>query len=94
MVLRIHPVADLTPGKAVPEQEPEPAGISGEAEVVQPSPAVIELVVDIRNQVFPASWTAPAHISGQGRNLVVYQTPKIQDAVASHLEKLRASPRR
>ena len=94
MVLRIHPVADLTAGPEAPASEPETAEIAGVAEHVPPTEAVLALVVDVRRQVSPGSWATPAHLSGQGNTLVVYQTPALQDAVASYLEKMRASLRR
>jgi len=94
MVLRIHPVADLTAGPDAPASQPKTAEISGVAEHVPPTRSVLVLVADVRTQVSPGSWATPAHLSGQGRNLVVYQTPALQAAVASYLEKLRVSLRK
>ena len=39
-------------------------------------------IADIRTSVVPGAWTVPAHISGQAKNLVVYHTPAVQDAIA------------
>ena len=91
MVLRIHPVADLTFAQAAPTREPAPetAKISDAAKYVPPTREVLDLMVAVRSRISPGSWETPAHISGQGRNLVVYQTPEVQHAVASYLQRLR-----
>lgn len=83
MVLRVHPVADLAPGAYLVDEKPVP-----------PNKAVLALIAEIRSSVAPGQWPQPAHIASQGNNLVVCQTPAVQDAVARYLEALRVNAKR
>ena len=94
MTLRIHPVADLGPPPArepAADSDEEVAEISGVARYVPPADFVRALVEEIRAKVEPQSWKQEdAVLSGQGKNVVVYNTASVQIHVARYLEELRA----
>ena len=101
MALRIHPVADLTLGLTdfIPPQitlvgvdeDSEAPLFGGQAEEApQPYGTIEELVELVRTSVAPAAWEEGGQINPQGKNLVVYAPPEVQNQVAQFLDDLRA----
>ncbi len=101
MALRIHPVADLTLGLTdfIPPQitlvgvdeDSEAPLFGGQAEEApQPYGTIEELVELVRTSVAPAAWEEGGTISPQGKNLVVYAPPEVQNQVAQFLDDLRS----
>ncbi len=101
MTLRIHPVADLTLGLTdfIPPQitlvgvdeDSEAPLFGGQAEEApQPYGTIEELQELVRTSVAPAAWEEGAQITPQGKNLVVYAPPEVQNQVAQFLDDLRA----
>ncbi len=101
LVLRIHPVADLTLGLTdfIPPQITQ-VGVSddtdtplfgGQAEEApQPYGTIEELMELVRGAVGQGSWEDPATISSQGKNLVIYNSPEVQNRVSRFLDDLRS----
>ncbi len=101
MALRIHPVADLTLGLTdfIPPQitlvgvdeDSEAPLFGGQAEEApQPYGTIEELVELVRTSVAPAAWEEDGTIQPQGKNLVVYAPPEVQNQVAQFLDDLRS----
>jgi general secretion pathway protein D len=102
MVLRIHPVADLTLGLTdfIPPQitqigvdeDSETPLFGGQAEEApQPYGTIEELMELVRGSVRPMMWEEEGgNINAQGKNLVVYAPPGVQGEVAQFLDDLRA----
>jgi general secretion pathway protein D len=101
MALRIHPVADLTLGLTdfIPPQitlvgvdeDSEAPLFGGQAEEApQPYGTIEELMELVRTSVTPAAWEEGGTISAQGKNLVVYAPPEVQNQVAQFLDDLRS----
>jgi general secretion pathway protein D len=101
MTLRIHPVADLTLGLTdfIPPQitlvgvdeDSEAPLFGGQAEEApQPYGTIEELQELVRTSVAPAAWEEGAQIQPQGKNLVVYAPPEVQNQVAQFLDDLRS----
>jgi len=101
MVLRIHPVADLTLGLTdfIPPQitqigvneDSETPLFGGQAEEApQPYGTIEELMELVRTSVSPATWEEGGQINQQGKNLVVHAPPEVQNQVAQFLDDLRA----
>jgi len=101
MALRIHPVADLTLGLTdfIPPQitlvgvneDSEAPLFGGQAEEApQPYGTIEELQELVRTSVAPAAWEEGSTIAPQGKNLVVYAPPEVQNQVAQFLDDLRA----
>jgi len=102
MVLRIHPVADLTLGLTdfIPPQitqvgvdeDSETPLFGGQAEEApQPYGTIEELLELVRTSVAQESWDdAGGTITAQAKQLVVYNTPEAQERVAEFLDDLRA----
>jgi general secretion pathway protein D len=102
MVLRIHPVADLTLGLTdfIPPQitqvgvdeDSEVPLFGGQAEEApQPYGTIEELLELVRTSVAVETWDdMGGTITAQGKNLVVYNTPKAQQEVTQFLDDLRA----
>ncbi|MHC4339710.1 MAG: hypothetical protein ACYSX0_05815 [Planctomycetota bacterium] len=102
MILRIHPVADLTLGLTdfIPPQitqvgvdeDSEVPLFGGQAEEApQPYGTIEELLELVRTSVAVETWDdMGGTITAQGKNLVVYNTPKAQSEVTEFLDDLRA----
>jgi general secretion pathway protein D len=101
MTLRIHPVADLTLGLTdfIPPQitlvgvdeDSEAPLFGGQAEEApQPYGTIEELMELVRTSVSPLTWEEGGNIAPQGKNLVVYAPPGVQNQVAQFLDDLRA----
>jgi len=100
-VLRVHPVADLTTPLTdfVPpdimlvgvDEEAETPLFGGVAEEGTPQPfgTIDELIELVRSSVQPDGWEDPTNMTAQRHSLVVYNTPDMQDQVASFLDDLR-----
>ena len=100
-VLRVHPVADLTLPLTdfIPPQitqvgvddDSEAPLFGGTAEEAQqPYGTIDELMELVRNSVDPLLWEEPATITAQGKNIIVWNTPKVQADVTRFLDDLRA----
>jgi hypothetical protein len=101
LILRIHPVADLTLGLTdfIPPQITQ-VGVDEDSEVPlfggqseeapQPYGTIEELMELVRGSVSADQWEDPATINAQGKNLVVYNTPEVQNRVARFLDDLRS----
>ncbi|MHC4408975.1 MAG: hypothetical protein ACYS0F_08225, partial [Planctomycetota bacterium] len=100
MVLQIHPVADLTlpltdfippqiTAVGVSEDDEAPLFGGQAEEAPQPYGTIEELAELVQTSVQPSAWE-DATITPQGKNLVVYQNPAIQQEVAQFLDDLRA----
>ncbi|NJN14700.1 MAG: type II and III secretion system protein, partial [Planctomycetes bacterium] len=101
LVLRIHPVADLTLGLTdfIPPQITQ-VGVSDDSdtplfggqaeEAPQPYGTIEELMELVRGAVGGIYWDDPATISSQGKNLVIYNTPEVQNKVSQFLDDLRS----
>ena len=102
MVLRIHPVADLTLGLTdfIPPQITQ-VGVNEDSEVPlfggqaeeapQPYGTIEELLELVRGSTAAGTWDdAGGTITAQGKNLVIYNTPGAQNEVAGFLDDLRA----
>ncbi|MHC4547203.1 MAG: hypothetical protein ACYTEZ_00365 [Planctomycetota bacterium] len=101
MVLRIHPVADLTLGLTdfIPPQitqigvdeDSETPLFGGQAEEApQPYGTIEELMELVRGSVSPQTWEEGGQINNQGKNLVIHAPPTVQNQVAEFLDDLRA----
>jgi tetratricopeptide (TPR) repeat protein len=101
MVLRIHPVADLTLGLTdfIPPQitqigvdeDSETPLFGGQAEEApQPYGTIEELMELVRSSVSPATWEEGGNINNQGKNLIIHAPPAVQNQVAEFLDDLRA----
>ncbi|MEE8104230.1 MAG: hypothetical protein V3T86_01700 [Planctomycetota bacterium] len=101
LTLHVHPVADLTlpltdfippqitqVGVDDDSEEPLFGGTAEEAQ--QPYGTIDELMELVRNSVAPESWEENATISAQAKNLVVWNTPDVQQQIAIFLDDLRA----
>jgi len=100
LVLQIHPVADLTlpltdfippqiTAIGVSEDDEAPLFGGQAEEAPQPYGTIEELAELVQTSVRPGAWE-DATITPQGKNLVIYQTPAVQQAVAQFLDDLRA----
>jgi len=101
LVLRIHTVADLTLGLVdfIPPQITQ-LGVSDDSdaplfggqgeEAPQPYGTIEELMELVRGSIGASAWEDPATITSQGKNLVVYQAPEVQDRIARFLDDLRS----
>ncbi|MHC4162910.1 MAG: hypothetical protein ACYTDU_03565 [Planctomycetota bacterium] len=101
MVLRIHPVADLTLGLTdfIPPQitqigvdeDSETPLFGGQAEEApQPYGTIEELMELVRSSVSPGTWEEGGNINNQGKNLIIHAPPAVQNQVAEFLDDLRA----
>ncbi len=101
LVLRVHPVADLTLGLVdfIPPQITQ-LGVSDDSdtplfggqgeEAPQPYGTIEELMELVRVSVGQGSWEDPATITAQGKNLIAYQTAAVQDQIGRFLDDLRS----
>ncbi|MEM8883002.1 MAG: hypothetical protein AAGD14_02945 [Planctomycetota bacterium] len=100
LVLQIHPVADLTlpltdfippliTQVGVSEDDEAPLFGGQAEEAPQPYGTIEELAELVQTSVAPETWEE-ARITPQGKNLVVYHSPEIQQQVADFLDDLRA----